>query len=140
MNGRMNFEPDSLLRMIDAVNDVIAGRNIPADSPADFWPYMASIAGQLANRLRPIHVDPNITFLWCVGLVLAAWVGCIAKAKLYSLKEERPELTDEQRREMAAWLGGLGESIKGIYESGAGAAGRFRASKGQQNYRDWESS
>lgn len=138
MNGRVEIDEDSLLRMVDAVNDSIRGRNIAVDLPSDFWTNLAIVAGSLANRLNVKHGDPNITFLWCVSLVLAAWVGCIPKAKLYSLEQERPELTDEKRREMAEWLATLGQSITTIYDDGAALAPRFRESKGQQNYTRWE--
>ncbi len=138
MNGRVEIDADALLGMIDAVNDSIRGRNIAADLPGDFWANLTRIAGRLATRFGVIHQDPNVTFLWCVGLVLTAWVGCVPKAKLYSLEHERPELTDEKRQEMAGWLATLGESIKSMYESGAALAPRFRESKGQQNYTRWE--
>lgn len=138
MNGRVEIDADALLRMIDAVNDSIRGRNIAAELPGDFWTNLVIVAGQLANRFDVRHGDPNITLLWCVSLVLAAWVGCVPKAKLYSLAQERPELTDEKRQEMAEWLGSLGETIKSIYESGVVLAPRFRESKGQENYTRWE--
>lgn len=142
MNGKLEpLDKQALVELIDDLDRSIAGRNLMIERPADFWQRLLDIAYQLIGKLGPkIHSDPNVNCMWGIALICAAWVGCIPKSKLYSPPEERPELTDGQRREISKWLEELQLSISSIYLAGYELAGLLRERRQEPNYTSWETS
>lgn len=140
LNGDLEgLSRDLVIQLIDVLDNAIKGRNLAVERPEDFWHILINLAEELLLRLHlPIHQDPNVNTMWGIALLSTAWVGCLPKAKLYSTLQERPELTDEQRRQIAGWIKQLQPTITRMFVIGNESASKLREKRGQENYTSWE--
>ncbi len=139
---RMNLpteDKDQLLEHILQFDNVIKGRDIAKEKPQDFINGLIDLAISLQNELGSIgHQDPNLNLMASISVLCLAWVCSIGKAKILALPEERPQLTDEQRRQMSAYFGQLYKYFLVFYRLGLDSAENLRERRGQKSYLNWE--
>lgn len=134
MNGDPNgLSRDFVIKLIDDLDKALNERDIAVEKPKDFWDSLIDLAAKLIEELQlPIHQDPNVDIMWGIALLSTAWVGCISKSKLYSTHSERPQLTDEKRRNIDNWIRQLQPTIARIFLIGYELASKLRERRGQE--------
>ncbi len=138
----MDYDKEQLRQLIEKIENGIraSGDSITNNHDAFCKEFMKT-AQEFANSLPNTHDDPNVHFIFATSVLLAAWSGCVPRAKWFrplSEPDGAGQLSDnEQRKNFDTIHEGWEIVLVAFFRMGREIASAFRRGRGQPVYDDW---